>query len=354
MTQNSGKQQEQEVDCNFRCQVIRTRIFIQVEKSVEIKVDSSDMFSHFPRDSHSIGSNVYPMSVVELHDLILEHLQAAEVPSDLVAAVQRSLGVAPTTGSSRLLEIFRAGLGTQKDREKAVAKTSKSERSEGQSGWRLAALGVLLLSMVFAPCVTYSEWYIDELFAAVRNADARGETPLQELLQHDFWGNSLSSGWTHKSYRPLVVLSYAGQYWMNGWNFRPQPLRAFNVALHSSNSLLLLLLMHQLGVSTNFAFLAAGCFAVHPVHAENVIYLVGRADSMATCCWLLALLVWLSGSARSISGQILRISLVTLLALVAGFCKESGFCVLLQVAAIELLGKRPLKGPGCSETFNLS
>eukprot|EP00438_Fugacium_kawagutii_P013183 Skav230179 [mRNA] locus=scaffold196:126109:127152:- [translate_table: standard] len=131
---------------------------------------------------------------------------------------------------------------------------------------------------------------------------------------------------------------------MNGWDFRPQALRTFNVALHSFNALLLLLLMRRLRMSIPFAFLAAGCFAVHPVHAENAIYLVGRADSMATCCWLLALLVWLPGS-RSFVARTLRIGLVTCLALLGGFCKESGFCVLLQVAAIELLrNHRPFRG----------
>ena len=208
-------------------------------------------------------------------------------------------------------------------------------------GWPLELglqLGVFALSLVFWPCVSYSEWYIDELFAAVRNADARGETELFELLRHDFWGNSLSSGWTHKSYRPLVVLSYVGQYWLMGWNFRPQPLRTFNVALHSLNALLLLALLRKMGASKTFAFLAAGCFAVHPVHAENAIYLVGRADSMATCCWLLACLLWQPSKGTP---KLLRIGLVTCLAMLGGFCKESGFCVLLQLAAAELLGRRP-------------
>lgn len=317
------------------------------------------------------GSGCDLCDLSELHALILEHLLAARVPQEALATVQRALEV--NGQPSRLLQrcndpkipkeaakksvVNLEGLGKNDGKHEVnTVKTVETEggKSENQgftsqngyNGWMLAALGVFLLSMVFAPCVTYSEWYIDELFAAVRNADARGETPLLDLLQHDFWGNSLANGWTHKSYRPLVVLSYAAQYWMNGWDFRPQPLRTLNVALHSTNALLLLFLMRQLRISKKFAFLAAGCFAVHPVHAENVIYLVGRADSMATCCWLLALLVWLSGKSRTFAARILRIGLVTVLALVAGFCKESGFCVLLQLAAIELMGRRPVKGQG--------
>ena len=210
--------------------------------------------------------------------------------------------------------------------------------------WMLTAVGALCLSMVFSPCVAYSEWYVDELFAAVRNADARGDTPLRELLRHDFWGNDLQGGWTHKSYRPLVVLSYVAQYWLNSWDFRPQPLRTFNVATHASNSILLVLVLRRLRVPSYVAFLAAGLFAVHPAHAENAIYLVGRADSMATCCWLVACLCWHPGQRRGFFSQTWRLGLVSVLAMLGGFCKESGFCVLLHLAVIELLGAHPLSG----------
>lgn len=208
---------------------------------------------------------------------------------------------------------------------------------------------MVCLSLVFLPCVTYSEWYIDELFAAVRNADARGETPLKELLVHDFWGNSLwTGGWTHKSYRPLVVLSYVWQYWLNGWEYKPQPLRAFNVALHTMNSVLTFVLLRKYGISRRWACLGAGLFAAHPVHAENAIYLVGRADALATCCWLLALTTWPSSAvptcrARCSLSFCLRLILAFALAVSAGLCKESGFCVLLQLALIQMLGPRPLQ-----------
>ncbi|CAE8627465.1 unnamed protein product, partial [Polarella glacialis] len=216
----------------------------------------------------------------------------------------------------------------------------------GRCGGLAAAAGVFLLSLVFTPCLSYSEWYIDELFAAVRNADARGETPLLELLQNDFWGNKLWNNWTHKSYRPLVVLSYACQYWFNQGEIKPQPLRAFNVALHSTNALLLFWWLRRLKASRRWAFLAAGLFAVHPVHTENVIYLVGRADAMATFCWLLALLSWPLDSSRNRGciSRVLRLCLAALLAVIAGLCKESGFCVLLQLAVSELLGFKPLRG----------
>ena len=185
-----------------------------------------------------------------------------------------------------------------------------------------------------------------------RNADARGESSVGTVFSNDFWGNSLwDGGWTHKSYRPLVVGSYAIQYWFNGGDIKPQPLRAFNVALHTINSLMVYRLLRRHGASRSWACLSAGLFAAHPVHAENIIYLVGRADALATHCWLLALLSWPQpGRAGRISSRprlcsrALRVCLAVVLAVIGGLCKESGFCVLLQLAVGELLGPHPVRG----------
>ena len=106
-----------------------------------------------------------------------------------------------------------------------------------------------ICSLIFLPCLTYSEWYIDELFAVLRNADARGETPLAELFRNDFWGNPLlaANSWTHKSYRPLAVLSFAGQFKLLGDVYRPEPLRAFNVAVHTTISIMVAQFLHRWG-----------------------------------------------------------------------------------------------------------
>ena len=51
-------------------------------------------------------------------------------------------------------------------------------------------VGVASSSRYFI-CVNYRDWYIDEGFAIYKNADARGETPIREVLKHDFWGTPL-------------------------------------------------------------------------------------------------------------------------------------------------------------------
>jgi hypothetical protein len=73
--------------------------------------------------------------------------------------------------------------------------------------------------------------------------------------------------WTHKSYRPLITLSYWLQYHLNGYIIIPQPLRLFNCFLHSTNALLLLgLLLGSMRLPILWSVIGAGLFAAHPVH----------------------------------------------------------------------------------------
>lgn len=223
-------------------------------------------------------------------------------------------------------------------------------------GVLLMPLLPVLCCLLYAPCVTYSEWYIDELFAVLRNEDARGETSLSQVFSNDFWGNPLwGQSWTHKSYRPLAVLSFAWQFRFLGEDlFRPQPLRTFNAALHAANSLLVLLLLRRLGLQ-KWASLSAALFAAHPVHVENIVYLVGRADVLATTGWLLAALVQLEvrstwqakGQFPKLAGLLLVI-LCSILAVGACLCKEMGLTLLVFTAGLELVSCKP--GSRCLAT----
>jgi len=210
----------------------------------------------------------------------------------------------------------------------------------------------LLCCCIYFPCAIYSEWYIDELFAVLRNADARGESSLLQVFTNDFWGNPLGvKHWTHKSYRPLSVLSYALQFKLVGKDangeglFRPQPLRVFNVCLHMANTMLVLLLLRRgFHLSRRWSCLGACFFASHPVHVENVIYLVGRADALATLGWLLAVIVKLEVRNRkatvhraSVFSFCVFVLLSTVLAVMAGLCKESGLTLLVFLAGFELM-----------------
>jgi len=48
----------------------------------------------------------------------------------------------------------------------------------------------------------------DDIVAVVKNDDVRPDSSLVDILRHDFWGQSISSERSHKSYRPLCVATF--------------------------------------------------------------------------------------------------------------------------------------------------
>ena len=111
--------------------------------------------------------------------------------------------------------------------------------------------------------------------AILNNQDLRPDvTPLRQLLANDFWGTPLRHPGSHKSFRPVCVATFRLNYWLHG--LRPAGYHAVNIACHSVNSLLFLLLLVKLTGSRQLAILAGLAFAVHPVHTEAVAGVVGR------------------------------------------------------------------------------
>lgn len=110
------------------------------------------------------------------------------------------------------------------------------------------------------------------------------------------WGRYLTesyNGGVDNLYRPLVSFTYAVQWWLHG--NRPAAFFAVNVALHAVASVLVARLVGDWPVGRPrrpWAGLLAGLiFAVHPVHAEVVATVVGRAESMCATFFLGALLL---------------------------------------------------------------
>ena len=92
-------------------------------------------------------------------------------------------------------------------------------------------------------------------------------------------------------YRPLTLWSYlANQALLPGaaWAFH-----LVNVALHALVSVLVVLFAWRIVGDRNIAVVTGLLFAVHPLHTEAVANTVGRAELLAACWSLLALLVFL-------------------------------------------------------------
>jgi Flp pilus assembly protein TadD len=177
----------------------------------------------------------------------------------------------------------------------------------------------------------------------------------EELMSRDFWGLPMhGSGWTNKSFRPLTSLTYRWNYLLHG--LASSGFHITNVLLHCVASIVVgRTATLALGMSGAWAALAAMFFGVHPVHTENILYLVGRADVLAACLGLAALNVYLSmlcpapmlGSlssdeiaSRKQSGvlwDLFGLLPTTILIVASGLCKETGFTFLLILLGVELL-----------------
>lgn len=54
----------------------------------------------------------------------------------------------------------------------------------------------------------YGSFVFDDVEAVVKNKDVMPISPLATVFRNDFWGTSISLNSSHKSYRPLTILSY--------------------------------------------------------------------------------------------------------------------------------------------------
>lgn len=54
----------------------------------------------------------------------------------------------------------------------------------------------------------FGEYVHDDLSVIVNNPDVQGSTSLGQIFLNDFWGRQLTHVLSHKSYRPLIILSF--------------------------------------------------------------------------------------------------------------------------------------------------
>lgn len=82
-----------------------------------------------------------------------------------------------------------------------------SGRLEGMS----RAGGYVVLASLCALCYSNSvrgELVHDDVWAIVNNPDVRTGSSLRKIFSNDFWGKPMSDNTSHKSYRPLCILTF--------------------------------------------------------------------------------------------------------------------------------------------------
>ena len=105
----------------------------------------------------------------------------------------------------------------EKERQKVRSPRGAEARGSapGPNPFLKGPLGVCMAySLVALVCILcyvnslHGDFVHDDVMAITRNPDLRPETPLSEIWTHDFWGTPILRNNSHKSYRPLTVLSF--------------------------------------------------------------------------------------------------------------------------------------------------
>uniref|UniRef100_F1MAQ6 Protein O-mannosyl-transferase TMTC4 n=3 Tax=Rattus norvegicus TaxID=10116 RepID=F1MAQ6_RAT len=198
------------------------------------------------------------------------------------------------------------------------------------------------------------DFVFDDSEAIVNNKDLQSDTPLADLWHHDFWGSRLSSNTSHKSYRPLTVLTFRVNYYLSG-GFHPVGFHVVNILLHGGISILMLDVFsvlfgglqysskgRRVHLAPRASLLAALLFAVHPVHTECVAGVVGRADLLCALFFLLSFLGYCrafkeTGNKEGTHSSTFWVLLSIFLGAVAMLCKEQGVTVLGLNAVFDIL-----------------
>uniref|UniRef100_A0A8C9SGY7 dolichyl-phosphate-mannose--protein mannosyltransferase n=1 Tax=Scleropages formosus TaxID=113540 RepID=A0A8C9SGY7_SCLFO len=227
-------------------------------------------------------------------------------------------------------------------------------RLSGACGSERGFFCYVLLVAVCALCYGNSlrgEFVHDDVWAITNNPDVRPGSSLRAVFSDDFWGKRMADNTSHKSYRPLCILSFKLNIMLGGMT--PLYFHMVNVVLHCAvTALLMYTCKRAVFDDSRLAFLAALLFAVHPIHTEAVSGIVGRADVLACLLFLLSFLSYIRSVGSSCPGDgfpptVSSCSLV--LSLLLGSCamlvKETGVTVFGVCVVYDALWKR-IRGGG--------
>lgn len=162
----------------------------------------------------------------------------------------------------------------------------------------LATLAVYAIPLFLVPNTSTinnrEESVLDELHVmSSDNHDVNGASTLLTIFTNDYWGRPLTYTASHKSWRPLTVLSFRYLRSISGLPFSDLYMhRLVNVLTHSAASEMIGILAvrfwmpgvvaaDRLPELDRLRTIAKICFALHPTHVEVVANAANRSHIMA-------------------------------------------------------------------------
>lgn len=189
-----------------------------------------------------------------------------------------------------------------------------------------------------------ADFAYDDSRAIKTNQDLLPSSPVAGLFSNDFWGTPLTHSGSHKSYRPLCVLSFRLNYYLG--EFEPSGYHLGNILLHALVTGIFTHLSRIFLRYTFPTFVAGLLFASHPVHTEAVAGVVGRADVGACLFFLVSLLCYMKYckfrdkaglDSRDYHWRWIYLSAALFSAACSMLTKEHGITVLAVCASYDIL-----------------
>ena len=156
----------------------------------------------------------------------------------------------------------------------------------------LKCLSISLLSLICYWMTIFGDIVFDDTEAILKNNDVMGNTPLSGVFSNDFWGTNISDSRSHKSYRPLTVLTFRVIRILDDliqMNFESIDDQKSGYIYHSFNIIIYIILnivvfnvfktilvifcendLKLIKTNQRNAFLATILFTCHPIHSEVV------------------------------------------------------------------------------------
>ncbi|XP_047545699.1 protein O-mannosyl-transferase Tmtc3 isoform X3 [Vanessa atalanta] len=204
----------------------------------------------------------------------------------------------------------------------------------------LGAILVLACILVYHNCL-YCGFVFDDISAIKENRDLRPQTPISNIFLNDFWGTPIHKEQSHKSYRPLTVLTFRWNYAVHG--LQPAGYHLVNLLLHALVSLLYYRVCAMF-LPEFASFVAAILFAVHPIHSEAVTGVVGRAEMLSSLFFLGALLCYARAATRRRYTDWRYVAACTACVGIAMLCKEQGITITAVCVVYELFVAQKRRG----------
>nr|XP_027200456.1 transmembrane and TPR repeat-containing protein 1-like isoform X2 [Dermatophagoides pteronyssinus] len=147
---------------------------------------------------------------------------------------------------------------------------------------------IILISIICFSNSLNGDFVHDDIPAIVKNDDVHGTTTIWQLFNNDFWGRPMSDTESHKSYRPITTFTFRLNMMIST---QPFGFHLINLFLHIIVSLLVFIIGHRILLfDIHIATIAGLLFAIHPIHTEAIVSIVGRADLLCALFYLLAFL----------------------------------------------------------------